>query len=91
MLVWKDKSLTEIVNQPLLQSNIAVEQRLAVERHQAKVDQREKLREKVDLEQLMLKAYWDKLYELSVYNRQRQLQASYIREGQIIDIEVKWK
>ena len=43
----------------------------------------------VDLEQLMLKAYWDKLYELSVYNRQRQLQASYIREGQIIDIEVK--
>jgi len=39
--------------------------------------------------ELMLKAYYDKLYDLATYNRQKQLQAAQAEQGRIIDIEVK--
>ena len=39
--------------------------------------------------ELMLKAYYDKLYELATYNRQKQLHAAQAQQGRIIDIEVR--
>ncbi len=74
----------QLVSQPY---NFQAQQ--AIERHQEIVATRKRQREKVILDELMLKAYYDKLYELATYNRQKQLEAARAEQGKIIDIEVK--
>ncbi len=74
---------SQIVSQPYNQAQ------QAIERHQEIVATRKWQREKVIMTELMLKAYYDKLYDLATYNRQKQLQAAQAEQGRIIDIEVK--
>ena len=74
---------SQIVSQPYNQAQ------QAIERHQEIVATRKWQREKVIMTELMLKAYYDKLYDLAIYNRQKQLQAAQAEQGRIIDIEVK--
>ena len=75
---------SQIVSQPY---NFQAQQ--AIEKHQEIVATRKRQREKVIMTELMLKAYYDKLYELATYNRQKQLQAAQAQQGRIIDIEVR--
>ena len=78
-----------IISQPSGNIPFHNQAKQTIERYQKIVDERQRVREKVDLEQLLVKTYWDKIHELNIYTRQKQLQAAYIREGQLIDIEVK--
>ncbi len=89
--------MTEIVNQPMLQSAsmnmpFNAERRLQQERieafHVAKQIVIERTAEKVLLDKLMLEAYYEKLDRLETYNRQAQLLKAQAEQGRILDIEV---
>ena len=44
---------------------------------------------RIQLTQLMLEKYWEKIALLNTYNRQRQIQQAQAEQGQFLDIEVK--
>ena len=49
----------------------------------------EHVREKVVLDKLMLEKYYEKLYQYSLYNKQKELVSLRPHAGQLVDIEVK--
>tara|TARA_Y200000002_G_C22590655_1_gene625052 strand:+ start:853 stop:1125 length:273 start_codon:yes stop_codon:yes gene_type:complete len=90
--------MTEIVNQPMLQSNsmnmpFRAEERMRQEKLEAFNNQKNIVQEhnnkKVILDKLMLEAYYARLDALSIYTRNAQLQAAQAEQGKIIDIEVR--
>ena len=44
---------------------------------------------KIEITDLMLQKYYEKLNELSLYTRQKQLEKAQAEQGRIIDIEVR--
>ena len=44
---------------------------------------------KITLDKLMLEAYWHKLDQLEIYNRQKQLERVQADHGKFVDIQVK--
>ena len=44
---------------------------------------------KIILTDLMLQKYYERLNELALYNRQKQLEKAQAEQGRIIDIEVR--
>lgn len=90
--------MTEIVNQPMLQSNsmnmpFRAEERMRQEKLEAFNNQKNIVQEhnnkKVILDKLMLEAYYARLDALSIYTRNAQLQAAQAEQGKIIDIEIR--
>ena len=90
--------MTEIVNQPLLQSNsmnmpFVAEERMRQQRlenfHYDQKRIQEHNNKKVTLDKLMLEAYYAKLDALSIYKRNAQLQAAQAEQGKLLDIEIK--
>ena len=90
--------MTEIVNQPLLQSNslnmpFVAEERMRQEKLEAFNNQKNIVQEhnnkKVVLDKLMLEAYYARLDALSIYTRNAQLQAAQAEQGKLLDIEVR--
>ena len=90
--------MTEIVNQPLLQSNslnmpFVAEERMRQERlekfHYDQKRIQEHNNKKVTLDKLMLEAYYEKLDALALYTRNAQLQAAQAEQGKFLDIEVR--
>ncbi|MBR19868.1 MAG: hypothetical protein CMA64_06945 [Euryarchaeota archaeon] len=56
------------------------EQQKQITKHQNK---------KIQITELMLKAYWDNLDRFSLYNKQSQLERAQAEQGRFLDIEVK--
>lgn len=90
--------MTEIVNQPMLQSNsmnmpFRAEERMRQEKLEAFNNQKNIVQEhnnkKVVLDKLMLEAYYARLDALSIYTRNAQLQAAQAEQGKLLDIEVR--
>ena len=90
--------MTEIVNQPLLQSNsmnmpFVAEERMRQERlenfHYDQKRIQEHNNKKVTLDKLMLEACNARLDALSIYTRNAQLQAAQAEQGKLLDIEIK--
>ena len=90
--------MTEIVNQPLLQSNsmnmpFVAEERMRQERlenfHYDQKRIQEHNNKKVVLDKLMLEAYYAKLDALSIYTRKAELQSAQAEQGKFVDFEVK--
>ena len=90
--------MTEIVNQPMLQSNsmnmpFRAEERMRQEKLEAFNNQKNIVQEhnnkKVVLDKLMLEAYYARLDVLSIYTRNAQLQAAQAEQGKLLDIEVR--
>ena len=90
--------MTEIVNQPMLQSNsmnmpFRAEERMRQEKLEAFNNQKNIVQEhnnkKVVLDKLMLEAYYARLDALSIYTRNAQLQAAQAQQGTQVDIEIK--
>ena len=82
--------MTEIVNQPMLQSNsmnmpFRAEERMRQEKLEAFNNQKNIVQEhnnkKVVLDKLMLEAYYARLDALSIYTRNAQLQAAQAEQG----------
>ena len=90
--------MTEIVNQPLLQSNsmnmpFVAEERMRQERlenfHYDQKRIQEHNNKKVLLDKLMLEAYYAKLDQLTIYTRNAQLQAAQAEQGLMLDLEIR--
>ena len=85
--------MTEIVNQPMLQSNIVAEKRMQQQRlenfHYEQKRIQEHNNKKVILDKLMLEAYYARLDALSIYTRNAQLQAAQAEQGKLLDIEIR--
>lgn len=90
--------MTEIVNQPLLQSNslnmpFVAEERMRQQRlenfHYDQKRIQEHNNKKVTLDKLMLEAYYARLDALSIYTRNAQLQAAQAEQGKFVDIEIR--
>ena len=90
--------MTEIVNQPMLQSNsmnmpFRAEERMRQEKLEAFNNQKNILQEqnykKVVLDNLMLEEYYARLDALSIYTRNAQLQAAQAEQGKLLDLEIK--
>ena len=90
--------MTEIVNQPLLQSNsmnmpFVAEERMRQERlenfHYDQKRIQEHNNKKVLLDKLMLEAYYAKLDQLAIYTRNAQLQAAQAEQGLMLDLEIR--
>ena len=90
--------MTEIVNQPLLQSNsmnmpFVAEERMRQERlenfHYDQKRIQEHNNKKVLLDKQMLEAYYEKLDRYALYTRNKELQSALADQGKIIDIEVR--
>ena len=90
--------MTEIVNQPMLQSNsmnmpFRAEERMRQEKLEAFNNQKNIVQEhnnkKVVLDKLMLEAYYAKLDALSIYTRKAELQSAQAEQGKFVDFEVK--
>ena len=90
--------MTEIVNQPLLQSNslnmpFVAEERMRQQRlenfHYDQKRIQEHNNKKVVLDKLMLEAYYAKLDALSIYTRKAELQSAQAEQGKFVDFEVK--
>ena len=90
--------MTEIVNQPMLQSNsmnmpFRAEERMRQEKLEAFNNQKNIVQEhnnkKVVLDKLMLEAYYARLDALSIYTRNAQLQAAQAEQGKLLDLEIK--
>ena len=90
--------MTEIVNQPMLQSNsmnmpFRAEERMRQEKLEAFNNEKNIVQEhnnkKVVLDKLMLEAYYARLDALSIYTRNAQLQAAQAQQGTQVDIEIK--
>ena len=90
--------MTEIVNQPLLQSNsmnmpFVAEERMRQERlekfHYDQKRIQEHNNKKDLLDKLMLDAYYARLDALALYTRNAKLQAAQADQGKLLDIEIK--
>ena len=87
--------MTEIVNQPMLQSNsmnmpFRAEERMRQEKLEAFNNQKNIVQEhnnkKVVLDKLMLEAYYARLDALSIYTRNAQIQAAQAQQGTQVEI-----
>ena len=84
--------MTQITN---LQNNIPINQDkiLQQERLQEYYNNKKRMEEhhnkRIQLTQLMLEKYWEKIALLNTYNRQSQIQQAQAEQGQFLDIEVK--
>ena len=84
--------MTQISN---LQSNMPIhhEKILQQERLEEYYNNKKRMEEhhnkRIQLTELMLEKYWEKIAMLNTYNRQRQIQQAQADQGQFLDIEVK--
>lgn len=84
--------MTQISN---LQSNMPIhnEKILQQERLEEYYNNKKRMEEhhnkRIQLTELMLQKYWEKIAMLNTYNRQRQIQQAQADQGQFLDIEVK--
>lgn len=90
--------MTEIVNQPMLQSTsihqpFNADARMAQEKLEAFNNKKNRTQEhynkKVILDKLMLEAYYARLEALSIYTRNAQVLQARAEIGKQLDIEVK--
>mgnify|MGYP005674738121 CR=1 FL=1 len=90
--------MTEIVNQPMLQSTsmhqpFNADARMAQEKLEAFNNKKNRTQEhynkKVILDKLMLEAYYARLEALSIYTRNAQVLHARAEIGKLLDIEVK--
>tara|TARA_Y100000385_G_scaffold271120_1_gene310788 strand:- start:1982 stop:2254 length:273 start_codon:yes stop_codon:yes gene_type:complete len=90
--------MTEIVNQPMLQSTsmhqpFNADARMAQEKLEAFNNKKNRTQEhynkKVILDKLMLEAYYARLDALSIYTRNARLLSAQVEQGKYLDIEIK--
>ena len=75
-------------NVPIQHDKIGQQERLE-EYYNNKKRMEEHHNKRIELTQLMLEKYWEKIALLNTYNRQRQIQQAQAEQGQFLDIEVK--
>ena len=63
------------------------QQRIESNREAKRIE--EHTNKKIALTDLMLQKYYERLNELALYNRQKQLEKAQAEQGRIIDIEVR--